>query len=249
MKGVTHHLISIVNPDYHFTAGDFCERASAASREIAERGMIPLIVGGTGFYIDSFFYGIDEIPDIDESVKQAVASEYDGGGSDLLYEELKRVDSQFADKVHKNDRQRIIRGISVFRYTGNAISSYFSGKEKNKTFDTLFIGLYLEKDSLLKRIDQRVDLMIKKGLIDEVMGLRSMGYSTMLNSMQTIGYAEINRYIDGIITLERAIEDIKRNTKKYAKKQMTWFEKNKNVIWFNPDETKNVTEIVKKWLN
>ncbi len=249
MEIVNHHLIDIVDPDYHFTAGDFCVRASAVSKEIAGRGKLPLLVGGTGFYVDSFCYGIDEIPDIDESVKKAVELEYDSGGSDLLYEELSKVDSGFASKVHKNDRQRIIRGISVFRDTGKPISSFFSGKEKNKNFETFFIGLNVEKDCLLKRIDERVDSMVKKGFIDEVKVLRSMGYSSSLNSMQSIGYAEMNRYIDGMITIESAIDDIKRNTKKYAKKQMTWFEKNKNVVWFNSDEIKKIPDIVKKWLN
>ena len=248
MKIVRHHLIDIVDPDYHFTAGDFCIRATAASGEITERGKTPLIVGGTGFYINSFCDGIDEIPDIDHQVKMAVADEYDRGNSDLLYEELKRIDPFFALKVHKNDRQRIIRGISVFRDTGKSISSYFSNK-KNKNIDTIFIGLYIEKEVLNKRIDIRVDSMIKRGLIEEVKNLRQSGYSSFLSSMQSIGYADINRYIDGDISLDVAIEDIKKNTKKYAKKQMTWFKKNKSVIWFSPDEIKKIPELLKSRLN
>lgn len=249
LNAVRHHLIDIVNPDYHFTAGDFCIRADAASKDITGRSKIPLVVGGTGFYINSFFYGIDEIPDVDESIRQAVADEYDDGGSDLLYNELEKSDPEFASKVHINDRQRIIRGVSVFRSTGRSISSYFSNKKNSKFLDTLFIGLYIEKETLFKRIDDRVDSMIKKGLVDEVKDLRSMGYSPALNSMQTIGYAEINRFIDCGISLETAIEDIKRNTKKYAKKQMTWFKKNKSVIWFGPDEIKKIPDLLKNWLN
>ncbi len=249
MNVVRHHLIDIVNPDYHFTAGDFCLKASAVSEDISGRGKLPLIVGGTGFYIDSLCYGIDEIPDIDQSVTNAAAFEYDGGGSDLLYDELLKADPEFASKVHKNDRQRIIRGVSVFRGTGRSISSYFSDRKNNKNFDTLFIGLYIDKEHLLKRIDTRVDLMIKKGLVEEVSNLRSMGYSSSLNSMQSIGYAEMNRFIDGEISLETAIDDIKKNTKKYAKKQMTWFKKNKSVIWFSPDEIKKIPDILKNWLN
>jgi len=109
--------------------------------------------------------------------------------------------------------------------------------------------LYIDKEHLLKRIDTRVDLMIKKGLVEEVSNLRSMGYSSSLNSMQSIGYAEMNRFIDGEISLETAIDDIKKNTKKYAKKQMTWFKKNKSVIWFSPDEIKKIPDILKNWLN
>jgi len=249
MRIVKHHLINIVNPDNSFTAGDFSSRASIISIEIKNRGKVPLIVGGTGFYINSFFDGIDEIPDIDEIVKKTAAFEFDNGCSDLLYEELKKVDPQFAGKVHKNDRQRIIRGISVYRGTGKSLSSYYNKKEKNNKFDPLFIGLYIEKEILHRRIDLRVDSMIQNGLIEEVENLRLRGYSPLLNSMQSIGYSEINRYLDGIIPLDNAIDEIKKNTKKYAKKQMTWFKKNKSVIWFSPDEIIKIPDIVKDWLN
>jgi len=249
MNTVRHHLIDIVNPDYHFTAGDYVVKATAVYSEIADRNKFPMIVGGTGFYIDSLFYGIDEIPDIDESVKHSLALEYDNGNQDILYEELNRADPEFTLKVHRNDRQRIIRGLSVLRSTGRSITSYYSDKQKNKIVDTFFIGLYLEKESLLKRINHRVNTMIEKGFINEVENLRSNGYSSSLNSMQSIGYAEINRYINGEITLESAIEDIKKNTMKYAKKQMTWFKKNKSVVWFNSDEIKKIPDLVNKWLN
>ncbi len=248
-KGVSHHLIDIVNPDYHFTAGDYCQKASEAFCDITGRGKIPLIVGGTGFYIDSFCNGIDEVPDIDESVRSGVAFEYDNGGSESLYNELQGVDPEFASKVHINDRQRVIRGISVFRDTGKPLSGFFGLKKKEINFDTLFIGLYIDKEYLLKRIDLRVDSMIQNGLVEEVEKLRGMRYQSCLNSMQSIGYSEINRYIDGLITLEDAVGEIKHNTKKYAKKQMTWFQKNKSVIWFSPDEIKKVPDIIKNWLN
>lgn len=249
MKGVKHYLIDIVDPDYHFTAGDYCLRASDAFREITGRGKTPLIVGGTGFYINSFCDGINEVPDIDVSVRDQVALEYDDGYHELLYKELHAVDPEFASKVHINDRQRIIRGISVFRGTGNPLSYYFGVKKKEKFFDTLFIGLYIDKVELYERIDLRVDLMVKKGLVEEVERLRGMGYSSSLNSMQSIGYSEINKYIDGLITLDDAAGEIKSNTKRYAKKQMTWFKKNKSVIWFNPGEIKKIPDIIKNWLN
>jgi len=249
MGTVRHHLIDIVNPDYPFTAGDYCIRAASASLEVEGRGKVPLIVGGTGFYINSFCDGIDEIPDIDESLKNIVAFEYDNGNRDLLYEELKQIDPVFASKVHINDRQRIIRGLSVYRGTGRSISSYFGDKKKNKIVDTLFIGVYVDREHLFKRIDLRVDLMIKKGFVEEVEKLRSMGYFSSLNSMQTIGYSEINGYLEGVNSLEFAVENIKKNTKKYSKKQMTWFKKNKSVVWFAPDEINKIPDLIKKWLN
>jgi len=245
---VKHYLIDIVDPDYRFTAGDYCIRAASALKEVEKKGKIPLIVGGTGFYIDSLFSGIDKIPEIDEKTRDDAAFEYDSD-PELLFNKLKIVDPEFASKVHLNDRQRIIRGISVFRHTGNPISSYFNRGEKNKIFDILFLGLYIDRTVLINRIDKRVDLMIENGLVDEVIRLRSMGYSPALNSMQSIGYSEINKYIDGTISLEDAISDIKKNTKKYAKKQMTWFKKNKNIIWLNQDDIIKVPVIIKTWLN
>ncbi len=249
MEAVRHYLIDVVNPDYNFSAGDFCERATIAIHDIHRRGKIPLLVGGTGFYINSFCFGIDDVPEIKETTRIKVASEYDSGNSDLLYEELNRVDPEFALKVHKNDKQRVIRAVSVFRDTGRALSSYFNNKRRNEYLETLFIGISIERESLLKRIDDRVDLMIKKGFVDEVENLRNMGYASSLNSMQSIGYAEINKYIDGIISLKDAVEEIKNNTKRYSKKQMTWFKKNKNVIWFSPGDNKNVSDLIKNWIN
>ena len=239
---VKHFLIDIVDPDYRFTAGDYCVRAALALEEVERNGKIPLIVGGTGFYIDSLFNGIDKIPEIDEKVRDRIAFEYDND-PELLFNKLKSIDPEFASKVHLNDRQRIIRGISVYRCTGNPISSYFNIGEKNKIFDILFLGLYIDRVALIDRIDKRVDLMLENGLVDEVIKLRSMGYNSTLNSMQSIGYSEINKYIDGIISLEDAISAIKNNTKKYAKKQMTWFKKNKKIIWLNQDDIIKVLEI------
>ena len=253
---VKHYLIDIVDPDYRFTAGDYCARASIALEEVKRNRKIPLIVGGTGFYIDSLFDGIDKIPEIDEKIRDTVAFEYNND-PEFLFNELKIIDPEFASKVHLNDRQRIIRGISVYRYTGNPISSYFNidaknrekNREKNRISDVLFLGLYIDRVALIDRIDKRVDLMMKKGLVDEVVKLRSMGYSPALNSMQSIGYFEINKYIDEIISLEDAVSDIKKNTKRYAKKQMTWFKKNKNIIWLNQDDLIKVPLIIKNWLN
>lgn len=249
LKTVKHHLIDIVDPDYNFTAGDFYDRAISAMNDINRRDKFALLVGGTGFYINSFCFGIDEVPAIDSLIRNSVAFQYDNGDSTLLYEELKRVDPLFASKVHINDRQRVIRAISVFRGTGRPLSAHFNSGRRNDNLETLFIGLFVDRECLTKTIDERVNLMIKKGFVDEVNRIRNMGYASSLNSMKSIGYAEINRYIDGTISLNDAVEEIKNNTKKYSKKQMTWFKKNKNVIWFRPEERKNIPDIIKRWLN
>lgn len=250
LEKVKHYNISIVNPDYHFTAGDFCERSSSAYKEIFTKKKIPLLVGGTGFYIDSFLNGIDEIPDIDCSVRDKISIEYDAMGGEELFNELKKADPEFALKVHKNDKQRIVRGLSVYRATGIPISCYYGrSSKKDGELEVLFIGLYTDKEQLHRRIDARVEMMIKNGLLEEVYHLRSIGYHSELYSMKAIGYAEINNYIDKKINFDKAVEDIKKNTKKYAKKQLTWFKKNKNIKWFLPDEINKIRSLINNWLN
>ncbi len=249
MKRVRHHLIDVVDPDYAFTAGEFSMRATSAAEEISSAGRYPMVVGGTGFYVNSMLSGIDEIPDIDESVKAQVSAEYDSSGPDSVYDELKQADPVFSLKVHKNDRQRVIRGLSVFRATGRPISDYYLNGSRETRFEILYIGLGVEKEELTERISVRVDSMFKNGLVEEVEKLRSMGYSPSLNSMQSIGYSEVNSFLDGKVSHDDTVVAIKQNTVKYAKKQMTWFKKNKGVIWFSPDKIKTIPDLIKGWLN
>lgn len=246
---IRHHLIDIVDPDFHFTAGEFCTRALKACSDIAEKGKLPLFVGGTGLYIDSFFGGISEIPEIESNIKISLSEEAAEKGLDVLYNELLQADPEFAKKIHPNDRQRIIRGLEVYRGTGKPLSYFFSNKKRNTDADVLFIGLNPDREELRLKIDLRVDKMIRVGLIDEVIALRKMGFGPDLNSMRSIGYEEINSYIDRCCTLDEAIEKIKINTKRYAKKQMTWFKKNDEIIWFKAGETKKIKEKIKNWLN
>ena len=170
-------------------------------------------------------------------------------GSAVLYAELLQADPGFAAKIHVNDRQRILRGLQVFRGTGRSITSYYSGNKSYTADDSLFIGLYRDKDELADRINSRVDRMIKAGLVDEVQGLRKMGYAPNLNSMKSIGYMEINEYIDNKRDLVATIENIKLNTGQLAKKQMTWFKRNKDITWFNPSEKEKIKNKINNWLN
>ncbi len=248
LERIKHHLIDIVDPDYQFTAGEFCIRAASACEEIFRKQKIPLFAGGTGLYISSFFGGISEIPEIERSIKQTLSEEAESKGLDILFAELQKSDPEFAAKIHPNDRQRIIRGLEVYRGTGKPLSSYHKEVKPGIDSDVFIAGLYLERDVLYKRIECRVDDMIRKGLVDEVVSLRRKGYSPQLNSMRTIGYSEINEYIDNKTGLEEAVQKIKTNTKKYAKKQMTWLKKMKGVIWFDSVEKKIVKEKIKNWL-
>ncbi|HPS58120.1 MAG TPA: tRNA (adenosine(37)-N6)-dimethylallyltransferase MiaA [Spirochaetota bacterium] len=246
---VPHHLIDIVDPDYQFTAGDFCKYAEAACERIYKNKKIPLFAGGTGLYIDSFFKGLSCIPDIPSQVRECLIQEMDEKGAAVLYEELLQADPVFAAKIHVNDRQRILRGLQVFRGTGRPISSYYGGNKSCAADDCLFIGLYRDKDDLSDRINLRVDRMIKAGFVDEVQGLRNRGYTPDLNSMKTIGYMEINEFIDNKRDLASTVENIKLNTRQFAKKQMTWFKRNRDITWFNPSEKEKIKNKINNLLN
>ena len=206
------------------------------------------MIGGTAFYIDSFFIGLSEIPVVDASVKKQLLVELNEKGLQRLYEELVKVDASFSKKIHHNDKQRILRGLEVFRGTGKPISSYYNEKSGFESENTTYIGLYMDRDILKKRIDLRVDNMIQSGFIDEVVSLRKMGYGHDLKSMQSIGYLELNCYLDGKLKLEDAIEKIKTETKKYAKRQMTWFKRNKKIQWVETNNLNEVNNIVNKFL-
>lgn len=245
---IRHYLIDVVEPDVPFTAGDFCREARKAAGEIASRGKVPLVVGGTGLYVDSLFQGLSDIPEIPRGVRDAVRDELAGRGLKSLYDELLRVDPEFGGGIHPNDAQRITRGLEVYRGTGRPLSSYFESKHRYGSDDTLYLGLHEDRLVLRKRIDERVDRMMKLGFVDEVRSLRERGYSPELKSMKSIGYAEINSFIDGRMNKEETVAAIKTVTKKYAKRQMTWFGKNKRIHWFRINEMEGILNLFQWWL-
>ncbi len=239
-KIVDHHLIDIADPDFNFTAGEFVRKAEEACRHIYAKGKIPLFVGGTGLYLDAFFKGISEIPAVDIKIREKLIDELNEWGLKSLYDELFISDNKFAEKIHSNDKQRILRGLEVFRQTGRPLSSFYDNKDNQFKIDALFIGIKQDRLKLRENIDKRVDLMINSGLIDEVSGLRDKGYHTGLKSMKSIGYREINRYIDGELTIDDAVSEIKLETKRYAKRQMTWFRKNSSINWFDVSDYNSI---------
>ena len=245
-KGIEHYCIDVVAPDYPFSVGDFCREAKKACDSILNKKKIPLFVGGTGLYIDSFFKGIADIPSIDEGIRKSIKEDLNNKGLDELYKELKSIDNELALKIHPNDTQRILRGLEVFKGTGKPLSSYHKNNKGHESEDTIYIGLHDERAKLRDRIDKRVDLMIEKGFVEEVQSIRSKGFGPYLKSMKTIGYNEVNQFIDKVISFDQMVENIKITTKKYAKRQMTWFRKNNRIKWFNPLEKQELLTYIKK---
>jgi tRNA dimethylallyltransferase len=246
-KGVEHHLIDVVEPDYFFDTADFCKRAETAVKGIFFRGKIPLFTGGTGFYIDSFFQGLSPVPEIDPSVRQDLESECEEKGLSVLHDELRRVDAASAQRIHPHDRQRVLRALQVFRGTGQTLDSFRNKKVPRESAETLYIGIFPDKSELDARIEKRVDGMIRAGFIDEVDTLRLRGYTERYNSMKSIGYAEIGTYLAGQSSREEAIAKIKAETKEYARKQLAWFKRNKKMLVFTEGGQK-ASDAVARWL-
>lgn len=243
-----HYCIDIVDPDYNFTAGEFCRYADSAVEEIAQHGKIPLFVGGTGLYVDSYFFGLSEIPPVEESVKKDLLQELQNRGIASLFRELEECDPVFASRIHPNDRQRILRGLEVFRQCRKPLSSFFGAAQKRASENTLFIGLRVERSTLRERISRRVEAMLQAGLVDEVKSLRERGYGSELKSMKSIGYAEANLFLDGHLDRIGLEEKMKINTARYAKRQMTWFGKNDLIQWFEPEDKGKIFNTVARLL-
>ena len=234
-KGVPHHLIDILDPTEPFHVVLFQSLVRQAITEIRERGRIPILVGGTGFYIQAVLYDIDftdEGEDIAlrESLEEAAKIQ----GPEVLYEKLMAIDPKACESIHANNIKRVIRAIEFYEKTGKRISEHNKEqRRKNSPYRYAYFVLHDERARLYERIDKRVDTMLNKGLIDEVEHLKGMGCEPDMVSMQGLGYKEILQYLNGDCTLEDAVYRIKRDTRHFAKRQMTWFRREKDVIWIS----------------
>ena len=246
MQGVKHHLIDVLNPKEDFNIVKFQNMVKCSIEEIVKNGHIPILVGGTGFYIQSVIYDIDfNNEDDNSSVRKKLEEEYDAFGADFMHEKLKKIDIVSAQNIHKNNKKRIIRAIEYFLMNNEPISSHNEvQREKKSPYDYRFFVLNPPRDILYERINKRVDIMVENGLVDEVKKLREMGLSTANISMQGIGYKEIIEYLDGEVSLETAIENIKQNTRHMAKRQVTWFKREKDVIYVDPFSFESNEKIV-----
>ncbi len=244
---ITHYCIDIVNPDYWFTAGDFCNEAENALKKIQLHKKIPLFVGGTGLYFQAFFYGLAELPKIDSTIKTQLHGELQQKGLKALYEELLHNDAQWAQRIHPNDTQRILRGLEVLRATGTPISKFLQSEHKKSDLNVLMIALDVERNKLYTRIEHRVDAMIKEGFVEEVKALRNMGFTEDYNSQKAIGYFQLHKVLKNELSINEAIEQIKQETKHYAKRQITWFKRYKP-LWVPPDNIGKIKAIITEWL-
>lgn len=246
MQGVKHYLINVLDPTEDFNIVKFQDMVKYSIEEIKRNGHIPILVGGTGFYIQSVIYDIDfDTQDDNGDIRKALEEEYDKMGADFMYEKLKNIDSVSAENIHKNNKKRIIRAIEYFLINNALISAHNeSQRQKDSPYDFRFFVLNPPRDILYDRINQRVDKMVDEGLVEEVKDLKNAGLSSANISMQGIGYKEILEYLNGVTTLEEAIDNIKQNTRHMAKRQVTWFKREKDVIYINPFEFENNEKIV-----
>jgi tRNA dimethylallyltransferase len=229
---IPHYLIDIVDPDAEFNAGAYKRVAQEVIRELHKRGIRIILVGGTYLYVRVLLYGLIEGISADRGIREELRRLKLDFGVSYVYEKLKSLDPETADRIHPNDYVRIERALEAYYLTGAKMSELQEkhGFRDNK-YEVLKIGISEERDILKKRIDERVSRMIEEGLVYEVKRLRDMGFGRDLKPMQSIGYNHINQYIDGEITLDKAIELIKRDTKRLAKRQMTWLRRDKDIYW------------------
>lgn len=237
MEGIPHHMLDILEPWEEFNVVIFKEKVKTCIREIVERGHIPILTGGTGFYIQAVLYDIDFTENEENAeIRQKLEKLAEEKGAEYLHDMLKQVDKESAESIHANNKKRVIRALEFYELTGKKISQHNeTERAKQSAYASCYFVLSDDRAALYERIDKRVDNMLKDGLVEEVEGLKNMGCDRSLVSMQGLGYKEILSYLDGEISLEEAVYLIKRDTRHFAKRQLTWFRREKDVIWVEKD--------------
>ena len=238
MDGVPHYLIDVLEPDEDFHVVRFQQLAKAAIDEILAHGHIPIIVGGTGFYIQSILYDIDFNEEEDDHSYRTVLEERAAAGEgQALYQELCEVDPEAAQAIHANNIKRVIRALEFYHNSGTMISRHNQEqRERPSAYCSAYFVLTDDREKIYERINRRVDIMLEQGLIDEVRSLRDRGFTRDLVSMQGLGYKEMLDYLDGTLTLEEAVYRIKRDSRHFAKRQLTWFRRERDVMWMDRRE-------------
>ncbi len=243
LQKVKHHFVDFLNPDENYNVSKFEKDVLKQIGQIIDNKRTPIIVGGSGLYIRAIVDGIFDVVDTDEKYRMELMNYRKKFGNEFLYEELKKVDPESAKNLIPQNWKRIIRALEVYKLAGKPIWKLQQEYKRETNLQFFQYGLNWERKILYKNIELRVDKMIKSGLVDEVKKILKLGYSKDINALNTVGYKEIIEYVEGKTTLERAIELIKRNTRRYAKRQFTWFGKDKRIKWFNINKKNDLKKI------
>ncbi len=246
LAAAPHYFIDMISATQNYTVADYEKDALQLLDKLFSEKNIALLVGGSGLFVKAVCEGLDEIPPIKKTTRDKWNTLFEEKGLVFLQSELQKHDPAYYETVDKKNPRRLLRALEVFDETGEPFSSFHKNKNAPRNFTSIKIGLELEKAELYQRIDARVDEMIKNGLVDEVKNL--LPYKTT-NALQTVGYMELFNYLNGLITLYEAIAQIKLHTKQYAKRQMTWFKKDKSIKWFKPTEKEEIIKYIKEKMN
>ncbi len=241
LNRIKHHFIGNVDIEEHYSISKFETDAINALKKYFGKKKIAVMTGGSGLYIDAVLNGVDEMPDYDPQVRENLNRQLKTEGIESLRFELKRIDPDYYNKVDLKNPQRILRALEVYHTTGKAFSEFRTSPEAKREFQNLKIGINLDREILYGKINERVDIMIKSGLIEEA---RELHRYKKLVALKTIGYSELFMYFENKISLDESIELIKRNSRRYARRQMTWFRRDKEIEWFMPNEINNIINYI-----
>ena len=243
LNQIKHHFIDSLNPDEPFNVSKYEDASLKIIDELHQKDKIPIVVGGSGLYIKALVDGLFNEVDTDEEFRRKLLDEREKFGNEYLYQKLIAVDKESADTMLPQNWKRVIRALEVFHLTGEPIWKFHAEHKREADIEFLQYGLQWEREMLYHNINNRVDKMISDGLVDEVKSVIGKGYSSDLNSLNTVGYKEIFAYLNDEYDLERGVELIKRNTRRYAKRQMTWFRKDERIKWFKIDQEEELEKI------
>ena len=237
---IPHHLIDCIEPKENFTVSDYKKLAEHKIEEISKKGKVPILVGGTGLYLNSLYYEMDfNQTSQDLEYRKELESLSRSEGKEAVYELLRKIDPNSADLIHPNNLKRVIRALEINKISGHNKKDYKSNLKLNDNYEFILIGLNMNRRKLYARINKRVDLMIENGLIEEVINLKSIGLNDSFNSMKGIGYREVLTYLNNFYDYETMIKLIKQNSRHYAKRQLTWFKQYDSMKWFDLDYYSN----------
>ncbi len=243
MQGIPHHMLEFLELGNEYSVADYVNQAKSVILDINNRGKQPILVGGTGLYVNSLTEGITFTEQkTDEMLREKLEKEFDAIGGEEMLKKLAEFDKESADKLSKNDKKRIIRAFEIYKLSGiTKTEQDIISKKNDSPFESVFIGItYKDRGKLYERIDKRVDLMLKNGLLKEAE--TTLCLKENKGAAQAIGHKELHAFLKGEKSLEEAVEDLKRGTRRYAKRQLTWFNKNENINWLYADETPNILE-------